>query len=191
MNKINMRREDAIVVLIDAQERLMPSMSDGAAMEAAVVKLVKGCRLMGVPILVTQQYTKGLGPTITAVAEALTAPVDGNAASFSPIEKTAFSAMKEPAFVKALGETNRTTVILAGVEAHVCVLQTALHLVEAGYDVFAVLDCMSSRTIADKEFGQIRMAQSGVIVTGCETALFELLEDAKDPCFKRISAIVK
>ena len=197
MNRMTLQREETVLVLIDIQERLMSGMNDGDAMEKAVVKLVKGCRVLDVPILVTQQYTKGLGPTAAAVAEALTGATDdqttagGQTAPFSPIEKTSFSAMREPEFVQALEETGRRSVVIVGVEAHVCVLQTAIHLIETGYDVFVALDCIASRKVADKETGQIRMAQSGVIVTGCETILFELLGDAKDPCFKQISAIVK
>jgi len=193
MRSLTIQKEDAVCVLIDIQERLMPGMNNGAQMEETMVKLVRGCRLLDIPILVTQQYSKGLGLTTAAVIEALTASMNDQVpeAEFSPIEKTSFSAMKEPEFTKALEGINRKTVILAGVEAHVCVLQTALHLIEAGYTVYGVLDCMSSRTSENKELGQIRMAQSGVIVTGCETVLFELLADAKASVFKQISAIVK
>ena len=155
MKPLRIRKEEAILVLIDFQERLMPAMKGNEELEKAVVKLVKGCRTLGVPVLVTQQYTKGLGPTIPSIHEAL--------GEYEPIEKTAFSAMGEPVFVEKLKESKRKTVILAGIESHVCVLQTALDLVVA----------------------------SGAVGTTYESVLFELLGDAKSEGFKDISALVK
>ena len=183
MNGLNIKRDDAVLVAIDFQEKLLPQIYEKEKLEEAAARLIKGCRVVGVPILVTQQYTRGLGPTSEIVSEAL--------GSFTPIEKTTFSAMKEPAFVKALAGTGRKTVILSGIEAHICVQQTALDLIEAGYIVYGALDCMSSRTIANKEYGQIRMTQSGVIVTGYESVLFDMVVDSKDESFKPISSIVK
>jgi nicotinamidase-related amidase len=99
--------------------------------------------------------------------------------------------MKQPSFAQALSETGRKAVVITGMETHICVQQTALDLIEAGYDVYGVLDCMSSRTLANKELGQIRMTQSGVIVTGYEAVLFEMLQDSKDENFKAISQLVR
>ena len=193
MNGLTVKREDAVLAVIDFQVNMLAAIYGKDKIEDLSARFIKGCRILGVPILVTQQYTKGLGPTTEKITEALTCEIPEvlPAADFRSIEKTTFSAMKEPAFAQALSETGRKTVILTGVETHICVQQTALDLIEAGYNVFGVLDCMSSRTLENKEFGQIRMTQSGVIVTGYESVLFEMLIDAKDASFKQISRIVK
>ena len=183
MKPLRIKREDAILVLIDFQERIMPAMKSHDDLEEAAVKLVKGCRILGVPMLATQQYTKGLGATIPSIHDAL--------GEYEPIEKTAFSAMGEPVFSEKLKETGRKTVILAGIEAHVCVLQTALDLIEAEYTVFLVNDCVSSRSNNDKKFAQRRIAESGAVGTTYESVLFELLKGAKQEGFKDISALVK
>jgi len=190
---LKLRKEDAVLVGIDLQGRLMPVVKGGGELEAAAVKLVKGCRILGVPVIVTQQYTKGLGETVPAVAAALTEPIgeEIGAAEFQPIEKTSFSAMGEPAFVEALEALGRKTVIVAGIEAHVCVQQTVLDLLEKGYNVFIVNDCISSRSNTDKKYSQRRMAEAGTVGTTFESILFELLKGAREPGFKQISALVK
>jgi len=183
MNGLNICREDSVLVVIDFQEKLLPQIYEREAILEATSRLIKGCRALSVPIIVTQQYSKGLGPTVPKIAEALS--------DFTPVEKTTFSAMREPLFEKVLKETGKKDVIICGVETHICVQQTALDLIEAGYEVYGVIDCMSSRTSDNKEFGQIRMTQSGVVMTGYESVLFDMLIDAKDAQFKAISAIVK
>ena len=190
---LKLRREDAVLVGIDLQGRLMPVVKGGDELEAAAVKLVKGCRILGVPVIVTQQYTKGLGETVPAVAAALTEPIgeEIGAAEFKPIEKTSFSAMGEPAFVEALEALGRKTVIIAGIEAHVCVQQTVLDLLEKGYTVFIANDCISSRSNTDKKYSQRRMGDAGAVGTTFESILFELLKGAREPGFKQISALVK
>ena len=193
MNTLTIKREDAILVAIDFQEKLMTGMQDKEKLQETMARLIKGCRIFGVPIIVTQQYTKGLGPTTEKIATALTEEISETlpAQDLTPVEKTTFSAMKEPAFVKALAETGKKTVIITGMETHICVQQTAIDLIEAGYNVFGAFDCMSSRTRENKEFGQLRMTQSGVIVTGYESVLFELLGGSQDANFKQIATIVK
>lgn len=183
MKKNIINKEDAVLVLIDFQERLMPAMKDKKELEEDVVKLVKGCKIMDLPVIVTQQYTRGLGPTISSIHQAL-----GN---YEAIEKTSFSAMGEPDFVEALKSMARKTVILAGIEAHVCVMQTALDLIENGFSVFLVNDCISSRSGDDKKTARRRMTASGVIESSYEAVLFELLKGAKDENFKAISSLVK
>jgi nicotinamidase-related amidase len=151
-----LRKEDAVLGGIDFQERLMPAMKGSEELESASVRLIKGCRVLGVPVLVTQQYTKGLGPTVAAITAALTEPIGEGAGAeeFLHIEKTSFSAMGEPAFVEALEKLGRKTVIIAGIEAHVCVQQTVIDLLEKGYTVFVAYDCISSRSSTDKEYAQ-------------------------------------
>lgn len=193
-NKVlRLKKEDTVLVGIDFQERLMPAMKNNEELEAAAVKLVKGCRILGVPAVMTQQYTKGLGPTVAALAEALTAPIgeEIGGAEFQPIEKTSFSAMGEPAFVEALEKLGRKTVIIAGIEAHVCVQQTVIDLLEKGYTVFVANDCISSRNNTDKKYSQRRMGDAGAVGSTYESILFELCGGAREPGFKQISALVK
>ena len=125
-------KDDAICVLIDMQTKLLPAMSDPKTVEENVIRLVQGMKALGIPTVVTQQYTKGLGPTVPAVAEALGA--------FEPIDKTSFSCIGEPVFAETLENSTKGTVILAGIEAHICVEQTALDLIREGYLTEAVLN---------------------------------------------------
>ena len=168
------KREDALLLAIDFQEKLMPAMANQEELEEAVVKMAKGIRALEIPVLVTQQYTKGLGATIQPIAEAL--------GPFVPIDKTSFS---------ALGEPGKKTVILIGIEAHICVQQTALDLIERGYDVYVIQDCIASRKESDNLCSQQRMAGAGAVITTCESVLYELLRGAGADGFKAISALVK
>lgn len=186
------KKEDVVLVLIDFQERIMPAMDDWEALENAVVKLTKGCRVMGVDALVTQQYTKGLGPTISSLHNALTQGFSNlEKAQYAPIEKTSFSAMEVSEFKKALEESEKNTVIVAGIESHVCVLQTVIDLLDSGYTVFVAADCVSSRKPVDRSMAKSRMRAEGAVYTTAEAILFELCGGAKEPGFKDISAIVK
>ncbi|MDF2655962.1 MAG: isochorismatase hydrolase [Bacillota bacterium] len=190
---LKLRKEDTVFVGIDFQERLMPAMKDNEELEETAVKLVKGCRILGVPAVFTQQYTKGLGPTVPAVAAAWTESLgEGSSeAELVAIEKTSFSAMGEPVFVETLEKLGRKTVIIAGIEAHVCVQQTVIDLLEKGYTVFVAVDCISSRSKKDKKYSLGRMSGAGAVTTTCESILFELLGGAKEAGFKQISALVK
>ena len=190
---LKLKREDAILVGIDFQEKIMPAMKGKEELEEVAVKLVKGCRILGVPVVMTQQYTKGLGETIPSVVVALTEAIgeDIAAADFAPIEKTSFSAMGEPGFVEALEKLGRKTIIIAGIEAHVCVQQTVIDLLEKGYTVFVANDGIASRSNTDKKYSQRRMGDAGAVGTTMESILFELLGGAKAPGFKQISALVK
>jgi len=177
-------REKAVLVVVDFQERLIPAVHNGADVVSEAAKLIKGFKAIGCPVLITQQYTKGLGESMPEIQKA--------AGDFYHIEKSSFSAMGEPDFENALKKTGRKTVALCGVESHVCVLQTALDLLEAGYGVFIVTDAISSRKTSDMEYAVRRMIQAGVIPTTVESALFELLDnDSKSETFKTISRLVK
>lgn len=184
MKSLKIKKEEVVLVAIDFQERLMPAMKNSQEIEEKMVKLSQGFVVLGLPILTTQQYTKGLGETLASIKGAM----GGN---FKPIEKTSFSAMGEPEFVKALEATGRKTIVLTGVEAHVCVQQTALDLIEAGYHVFLVNDVISSRDNTDKKYAQRRISEAGGIGTTYEAVLFELVGGAREDGFKQISAIVK
>ncbi len=180
---VRLKKEEAVLVAIDFQTKLVPAMHESEKLEETMVKLAKGLAAFNIPKVVTQQYTKGLGPTVENIAEALGA--------FEPIDKTRFSAYGDENFREALESTGRKTVILAGIEAHICVEQTALDLLENGYEVFAVADCIQSRNPQNREIALKRMHKAGVVVTSFESVLYELLGGAKEPEFKTISALVK
>ena len=176
-------REDTALVAIDFQERLMPAMSGGEHLLEQTVKLIKGMKVFDIPVVVTQQYTKGIGPTDPAVAEAL--------GDFEHIEKTSFSCMATEAFRDRIKALNKKNIVVCGIEAHICVQQTVLQLMEEGYNVYLVTDCISSRTEENKLWAITRMGEAGAVITTYEAVLYEILRDAKADGFKAISAIVK
>ncbi|MCG8483235.1 MAG: hydrolase [Clostridia bacterium] len=178
-----LKREESILVAIDFQEKLMPAVKMNEELEKTVAKLIQGCKILDLPIIVSQQYTKGLGETIPSIKEVL--------GTFDPIEKTSFSCCGEETFIKALKETGKKSVIIAGIEAHICVQQTVLDLLELGYNVFLVNDCVGSRNNNDKKYAVRRMTESGAIGTTYESVLFELCRNAKADGFKEISKLVK
>ena len=132
MSKLNV--DDAILVVVDFQEKLYPAMSGKETAAQQTAKLIKGCRLLGIPIIATQQYTKGLGETIDDIKDALTVKLDENVqeTEFKYIEKKTFSCMADPDFKEALIKSGREQVILCGIESHICVMQTAIDLYEYG-----------------------------------------------------------
>ena len=177
------KREDSILVAIDFQQKLMQAMYDPKTLEDKVKRFLTGLKALQVPAIVTQQYTKGLGPTVEGVAEAL--------GSFEPVEKSEFSACGCAEFMEKLEKSGKKTVILIGIEAHICVEQTALDLLEKGYQVVLAADCVQSREKTNTEISLRRLACSGAIITSYESALYELLQTAKAPEFKAVSAAVK
>lgn len=184
MNQIKMKKEDSVLLVIDFQEKLMPIMKDHETLGLTVAKLITGCRILGIPAIVTQQYSKGLGETVEVVRNAFLT-------GFEPVEKVTFSCCGEPAFTSALEATKKKTVLISGIESHICVQQTVLDLLSSGYEVFVINDCISSRNNTDKKYAQRRMGDAGAVGTTCESALFELCVSAKAPEFKAISALVK
>lgn len=134
MSKLNL--DEAILVVVDFQEKILPAMNNKEEVEDKTAKLIRGCRILGVPIIATQQYTKGLGETVSSIKEALTAPIDEDipAVEFKHVEKNTFSCMDEPNFREALIKSGREQVIVCGIESHVCVQQTALDMYEFGED---------------------------------------------------------
>lgn len=170
-------------VIIDIQERLLPVMEGKDQVLKSSQVLVQGLQELNVPLLVTQQYTKGLGETVSELSTLID--------NFSPIEKTSFSCYDEPAFVEALEETGKQNVIIAGIEAHVCVLQTAIDLKEAGYNPIVVVNAVSSRSELDYQIALERFKLEGIVLATYESILFELTKGAKAPEFRTISKLVK
>jgi len=180
---MNIKRENTVAAVIDFQEKLMPVMNDAEQLRKNVTKLLRGIGVLEIPFIVTQQYTRGLGDTIVPVKEVL--------GSFDPVEKISFSAMGAPEFRKKLKKTGADTIILCGIETHICVQQTVLDLTDNGYKVFLAADCTASRKERDRIYAEKRMEKAGAVLTTAEAVLFELLSDAEDTKFKEISAIIK
>jgi nicotinamidase-related amidase len=176
-------REHATALVIDMQERLMPHIFRQEQLVPRVVALIEGLKILKVPILVTEQYSKGLGHTVAPVAQAL--------GEYEPLEKTTFSACGHPDVQAALMGTDGHYVICLGVEAHVCVLQTVLDIEDQGRQPIVVADAISSRHSHDAEVALKRMHEHGAIITTVESLLCELLGSAEEPEFKQISAIAK
>jgi len=181
-----LQRSSAVLAVVDIQDRLLPAIPDGA--RAAVLRnagiLIETARILGVPTLVSEQYPKGLGPTAADIRRSL-----GD--RFAPIEKLAFSCGRSPEFRSALAETHRQSVVICGVEAHVCVLQTAVDLANDGYRVYVPADAVASRRPLDCERGLALMEQAGAMVGTTEAFVFQLLERAGTDEFKQVAKLVK
>lgn len=175
--------ENCVSVVIDIQERLFPHMADNELFLSKSERLLNGLNVLGVPVLVTQQYSKALGATLPSVVSLIK--------DFNSIEKIAFSCCDEPVFLEALKATKKKNVIILGIESHVCVLQTVLDLLSDGYQPIVVEDCVTSRSLTDKATSIERMRSSGAIITSYESVLFELTRTAGTDQFKAISKIVK
>ena len=176
----------SFLLVIDMQERLLPVMAGAADIERRSLLLIKAAKALNVPVLASEQYPRGLGPTVPSVKQAI-----GNAPVF---EKLSFSCWRDEAFkghLTGLHEGGRPQAIIAGIESHVCVLQTAVDLAQAGFAVFAVSDALSSRAVSSLELAEKRMRQDGVEMINTEMAIFELLGKAGTPQFKELSGLIK
>ena len=175
--------QSTALLLIDFQEKLFPVMHDKDKLLRNVVKLVQGAKVLEIPIVLTEQYPKGLGPTIPEIKSLIP--------DIKPMAKVCFNCCDDDLFCTALDGLKRKQVLIAGIEAHICVYQTAIALVGAGYEVQVVGDCVASREPENKVTSLSRMVGEGVGLTTMEMALFELLKEAKGDKFKQISNIVK
>lgn len=182
-NKIISKSNTALLV-IDVQEKLFPRVERITEVLTGMQKMINGSQVFEIPILVTEQYPEGLGKTIPSLKEMFPE-------NQSYISKTSFSSIKEPKVQKELEEIDRDHWILIGIEAHVCVLQTALDLIRQGKQVTVLNDAISSRSIFDYSTAIAEMRDFGVRISSVETILFELLQDATAPEFKQISELVK
>ena len=180
---MRIEREHTAALIVDFQERLVPAIADHEALMERVRILLQGLKALEIPMTVTQQYTKGLGETVPAMKEAIGA--------FEPMEKTVFSAMGCDAFVEWVKAQGKKTILVCGVEAHICVLQSIIDLIGEGYRVFIVADCVGSRVVYNKEYAIQRAVQEGAFVTTCEGALYEMTQGAGTPHFKAISKLTK
>lgn len=176
-------KENTIGLVVDIQERLVPAMFEKETLLKNCQVLISGLNEIGIQIIVTQQYTKGLGDTAEEIREVVP--------GFNYIEKRDFSCCDEPVFAERLKELNAKNIIICGMESHVCVLQTAVDLKAAGYNPVVVMDCVSSRVPASIEIARERFRFEGIMITSYESILFELTRSAATPEFKVISKLVK
>lgn len=176
-------KENTIGLVIDMQEKLLPHMSNPTEVKDNCIKMVKGLNILKIPTIVTQQYTKGLGPTVNEVNELIE--------NFSFIEKNTFSCYRETDFIKVLNKSEKRNVLIMGIEAHVCVLQTALDLLYNNFNPVIVTNAIDSRNPNDKQVAIWRMRDIGCIMTTYESILFELCKEAGTDEFKAISKLVK
>jgi len=173
-----------VLAIIDMQESFRSPISDFAEMAAHIALVAHAAQLLNVPLIVTEQYPKGLGHTANEIKAVLPA-------GFNVIEKTAFSSCGASAFEAELERTQALHVLICGIEAHICVNQTTHDLLERGYRVHLLTDCIAARTEQNRQTGLSKMQQSGAIPSSTEMALFELLRDAKHEQFKAIQKLIK
>ena len=176
-------RTNAVLIIIDIQGNLAQAMYDKENLFANGVKLIQGIKAFNLPIIVTEQIPQKLGQTIPQIA----AQLEG----INHIAKETFSCWDDQNFIKQLKALNRKHIIIAGIECHVCVYQTALDLISNGYTVYLVADAVSSRTPENRQIGIDAMKSAGAHITSTEMVLFELLRTAADTKFKDIFKIVK
>jgi nicotinamidase-related amidase len=170
--------ERSQLLLIDLQEKMMPAIVDEAVIVANCRWLVEAAQMIGVPVAAIEQYPRGLGPLVPAIGELL--------APGAVAAKTRFSSVAANCLTQLPG-SDRAQVVVAGVEAHVCVLQTVLDLYQEGKEVFVVADCVSSRRASDRDLALARMRQEGVRIVSREMVVFEWLGEAGTPLFKAVS----
>lgn len=175
---------DTALMVIDVQEKLFPHVERSCDTFFALAKMVKGARILDLPIVVTEQYPQGLGETIFALKERL-----DPAQIYHP--KTTFSSLGDAALEKMVMQMKADHWILVGIEAHVCVLQTAKALLRVGKSVTVLNDAISSRSIFDYSSAIAEMRDCGARISTVETVIFELTKDSKSPKFKEISRLIQ
>ena len=179
-NTINSK--NALVLIIDVQEKLVKMLKDDSVKENAV-KIAKAAEILNIPVIITEQYPKGLGSTIEEIKASLT--------EAKYMEKTHFSVLKEEGANDLINSYGKKQIILFGIETHICVLQTAFDLMNKGYEVFAVQNASASRNDDNKQAALRRLIHSGAQIVTTEMVLFELLEGSNHPKFKEVQAIIK
>jgi nicotinamidase-related amidase len=176
-----LRADSSVLVVIDVQDKLLAKVPTAAELVRNTAFLLDVAACLGVPVRATEQYPKGLGPTTAELARRLPAEVPA---------KTAFSCCGAANFLDDLRSLRRPAVVLAGMETHVCVMQTALDLLEAGWHVFLPADALAARSARDHELALRRLEQAGAVPTTAEAVAFEWVNDASHPLFKEVSRLV-
>jgi Amidases related to nicotinamidase len=182
MARLNLN--EAILVVVDVQEKFMPVLFEPQRLVSACQLLIGGAKILGLPILVTEQLPEKLGPTVTELREVL-------GSDYRPIIKAEFSAFANESFRRTFAATERTRLILCGIEAHVCIRQTTLDALALGYEVFLVEDAVSSRYEFLYRSGVQSCVEAGAKRTNAEAVLFELMVTAEHPQFREVQNLVK
>ena len=176
-------RTGTTALFIDFQEKLFPAMNEKEILLKNSILLLEGLTVLGVPISFTQQYTRGLGETLGSLSSLVS--------EFSPIEKTDFSGYAAEQYLEFLKLHQSKMIIICGIEAHICVLQTAVDLKEAGYFPVVISDCITSRTEISKTAALERFRFENIMTSTCESILFELTRSSRADEFRAISKLVK
>lgn len=179
-------RDSALLVVIDVQERLAPVIDGIEGVEKNIERLIRGAAILGVPSILTEQYPKGIGPTTATIRRAIE-----ETGRFDPVQKMCFSSWGCHEFSERVRASGRRQIIVTGIEAHVCVHQTCLDLLDDGFAVWIVGDAVSSRTARNREIALQRMVYEGARLTSTEMALFEMTVESGTETFKAISKLVK
>lgn len=177
------RREESLVLVIDIQEAMLKIIRDWDEVARKVGQLTRAAELLDIPVVLTEQYPRGLGRTIPQVMEAVRFP--------KVYEKEHFSACQEEGFVEALRALGRSQIVLVGMEAHVCVLQTGLDLLQAGFQVQLAADAVSSRAAFNRDRGIELLRQAGAVVTTAEIVVFQWIHRSNTEEFRKVHPIVK
>lgn len=175
--------ERSALLVLDMQEKLLPQIDQSQQVIAHVGRMIDGANALNVPVLVTEQYRKGLGDTVEPLKSKLV-----NAVCCA--EKLRFSAVIDPVLAK-LRELEVTQVVVCGIETHICVLQTCMDLIDKGFETAVVVDAVSSRRPLDREVGMQRMLANGIVPVTVESVLFEWIKEARTPQFKAILPVIK
>jgi nicotinamidase-related amidase len=177
-----LRSKDSVLIVIDVQGKLADVMQEPDNLFGNILRLTRSANELEIPVIVTEQLPEKLGPTRAELADALIdAPI---------ISKSSFSCCAEPAFMTALAESGKKQILLCGIESHICVLQTALELLEQKFDVFVAADAVSSRAPENKRLALDRLRQHGAEITVTESALFEWMRDATHPAFRVVRKLL-
>jgi nicotinamidase-related amidase len=171
------------ILVVDIQERLLPHIDGHERIVTQTSRLLRGAALFGLPVLISEQYIRGLGPTVPAIVAA--------AGAAPRLEKSTFSAFADPAIQSRLEQNGRPNVLIAGIETHVCVLQTALDLLRDGMEPWILADAVGSRRTLDRDVAIERLSLAGAIVATVESVLFEMMHRCDAPEFRALLDIVK
>ena len=180
-HQFRLKVEDTALLVVDIQEKLLPKIMQAGEVLRNASFLVNAAKVLGVPVIATEQYPKGLGPTVEPIRGFLT----------TVWEKQTFSAVGEGGALDFLKSDARIKVVVVGIEAHICVMQTVLDLLNQGFHVFVCVDAVSSRYAIDVKIALKRMQQAGAILVTAEACVYEWLETSANPAFKEISGMVQ
>ncbi len=174
--------DDTTIIAIDIQEKLVNMLKNKEEIAKNSIKILKAASILGVDTILSEQYPKGLGSTISEIKEIK---------DFKIVEKTTFSALKTQEFKKEFDKFNNKNVLIFGIETHICVLQSVIDLIKENYNVFVIKDCCASRSKTNYKTALELLKQEGAKIITLEIALFEFLKSSKHPNFKEVQALIK